>query len=124
MAKINKTTTIKAKKSTKKDHKSFVEPKYLEIKEYFKSKKYDDQVLNDMCMELIEILGELTSRGVEHIEGLPMDTWKMRVWVIVEKAGLLPEYFGPEEEEEYEDIEDTWYDSEDEFGGDLDFNYI
>ena len=118
MAKINKTTTIKAKKSTKKDDKSFVEPKYLEIKEYFKSKKYDD-----LCMELIEILGELTSRGVTEIDGQSIDLWKMRTFVIIEKSGNLPPY--RDEDEEILLDEDPIVNSSDEewYGGDDDFDY-
>ena len=115
---MKKTTTIKANKSTKKDDKSFIEPRYLKIKEYFKSKTYDPLVLNEMCMELIDMLGELTGRGVTEIDGQSIDLWKMRSWVIIEKAGLLPEYFGPEDEDLDSDVEveDTWYnDYTDEF---------
>ncbi len=115
---MKKTTTIKANKSTKKDDKSFIEPRYLKIKEYFKSKTYDPLVLNEMCMELIDMLGELTGRGVTEIDGQSIDLWKMRSWVIIEKAGLLPEYFGPEDEDLDSDVEveDNWYnDYTDEF---------
>lgn len=126
--------TTKVKKHTKgslvksktvkvqtKPEKTFIEPKYNEIKEYFKSKKYDKEILNTMCMELIDILGELSFRGVTEIEGLPMDTWKMRCHVIVEKSGNLPPYKDNDEESEEEDIvvgsqDDDWYKEEDEFG--------
>jgi len=99
-----------------KIEKSFIEPKYNEIKEYFKSKKYDKKKLNDMCMDLIEILGELTIRGITEIEGLPMDTWRMRTWVLVEKSGNLPPYREPKEKLNEPIIvnsnDDEWYKSE------------
>lgn len=120
----NKVKTVQVK--AKKQEKSLIEPDYLKIKEYFKSKKYDSKILNEMCMNLIEKLGELTSRGITRIEGLPMDTWKMRVWVIVEKAGLLPEYKSTDEDELFEDEEPLINsDDEDWYGGEVDdFDYI
>jgi hypothetical protein len=42
----------------------------------------------DMC---IAQLAEATLRGVTEIEGSSVDLWKSRVWVAVEKAGLLPD---------------------------------
>ena len=87
--------------------KTFIEPKYNAIKEYFKSKKYDKEILNTMCMELIDTLGELTFRGIKKVDGQDVDLWKMRVWVIIEKSGNLPEY--KDEEVEEEEIVDTWY---------------
>tara|TARA_R110000803_G_scaffold63266_4_gene123862 strand:- start:45 stop:257 length:213 start_codon:yes stop_codon:yes gene_type:complete len=42
----------------------------------------------DMC---IAQLAECTLNGVEHVEGAPVDLWKTRTWVAIEKAGLLPE---------------------------------
>lgn len=115
-----KTKNVVKIQSKSKNEKSFIEPKYLKIKEYFKSKTYDPLILNEMCLELIEILGELTGRGINHIEGLPMDTWKMRVSVIVEKAGLLPEYHDEDEIELDEEIQDDWYNMNDED----DINYM
>lgn len=88
--------------------KSIVEPKYNKIKEYFKSGTYDKEKLNTMCMELIEDLADYTMKGLKEVEGIDLDTWKMRVWVLVEKAGCLPEFREPKEEAD-EEIEDTWY---------------
>lgn len=120
---VKKSTTIKAKKSTTKDDKSFIEPRYLKIKEYFKSKTYDPLVLNEMCMELIDMLGELTSRGITEIDGQSLDLWKMRTFVIIEKSGNLPPY-----RDEDDDIlldEDPLVNSSDEewYGGEDDFGY-
>lgn len=42
----------------------------------------------DMC---IAQLAEATLRDVKEIEGSPVDLWKSRCWVAVEKAGLLPD---------------------------------
>lgn len=42
----------------------------------------------DMC---IAQLAEATLRGVTEIEGSSVDLWKSRVWVAIEKSGLLPD---------------------------------
>jgi hypothetical protein len=41
----------------------------------------------DMC---IAQLAECTLNDIEEIEGASVDRWKIRVWVAIEKAGLLP----------------------------------
>tara|TARA_R110000824_G_scaffold6274_2_gene29046 strand:- start:521 stop:733 length:213 start_codon:yes stop_codon:yes gene_type:complete len=42
----------------------------------------------DMC---IAQLAECTLNNIEHVEGAPVDLWKTRTWVAIEKAGLLPD---------------------------------
>jgi hypothetical protein len=42
----------------------------------------------DMC---IAQLAEATLRGVTEIEGSSVDLWKSRVWVAIERSGLLPD---------------------------------
>jgi|TARA_B110000977_G_C10982485_1_gene456695 hypothetical protein len=42
----------------------------------------------DMC---IAQLAEATLKGSKEIEGASVDLWKSRVWVAIEKAGLLPD---------------------------------
>lgn len=122
--KHTKKSLVKSKtvKVQPKPEKTFIEPKYNEIKEYFKSKKYDSEKLNTMCMELIDILGELTGRGMTEVDGLPIDLFKMRVWVVLEKAGLLPEFKIKEDIEDDEDDDlivnsedDEWYKGDDEW---------
>ena len=46
----------------------------------------------DECFDrCIAQLAECTVQGVEEIEGASVNLWKTRVWVAIEKAGLLPE---------------------------------
>ena len=83
--------------------KSFLTPKWLTIKEMYKtgtngSEKYGTNFpiggrLNKIADEFVEILGELTRRfGFEStIEEIHMNLWKERIWSLIENAGLLPE---------------------------------
>ena len=81
------------------------------IKQMYKSKDFDIEVFDALSMDLINLLGECTVRGITEIEGSPIDTWKDRVWNLIENAGLLPEY---KEEDDHKVVEiiDTWYDVE------------
>ena len=46
----------------------------------------------DECFDrCIAQLAECTIQGLEEVEGAPVDLWKTRVWVQIEKAGLLPD---------------------------------
>ena len=46
----------------------------------------------DECFDrCIAQLAECTLNGIEHVEGAPVDLWKIRCWVAIEKAGLLPD---------------------------------
>ena len=46
----------------------------------------------DECFDkCIAQLAECTIQGMDYVEGAPVDLWKTRVWVAIEKAGLLPE---------------------------------
>ena len=46
----------------------------------------------DECFDrCIAQLAECTVQGIEEIEGAPVNLWKTRVWVAIEKAGLLPD---------------------------------
>jgi len=46
-----------------------------------------------LCHEFITELGGITLKNGYNciVEGIKMDTWKHRIWKIVEEAGLLPE---------------------------------
>ena len=48
--------------------------------------------LDILCHDFINTLGGITLRdGYEcKVEGVKMDSWKGRIWRIVEEAGLLP----------------------------------
>ena len=86
-----------------KVEKSFLTPKWLEVKEMYEkdtngSAKYGDNFevngeLDVLTREFIDIIGEFTHQfGWECvIEGVKMDLWKERIWSLVENAGLLPE---------------------------------
>lgn len=95
-----------------KQEKTIITPKYLKIKDYFKSKVYDKEILNDWCIELLELLGDLTMQGVTEIEGVDIDLFKMRVWVIVEKSGNLAPFRDEEDDIDLEKIgcdDKDWY---------------
>tara|TARA_R110001606_G_scaffold154534_1_gene296278 strand:- start:671 stop:1066 length:396 start_codon:yes stop_codon:yes gene_type:complete len=83
--------------------KSFVTPKWVEIKEMYEkgtngSDKYGTNFeikgeLDIISSEFVDILGELTRQfgwGCV-IEDIKMDLWKERIWSLIENAGLLPE---------------------------------
>ena len=83
--------------------KSFVTPKWVEIKEMYEkgtngSDKYGTNFeirgeLDTISSEFVDILGELTRQfgwGCVN-EDIKMDLWKERIWSLIENAGLLPE---------------------------------
>ena len=46
----------------------------------------------DECFDrCIAQLAECTIQGIKEVEGASVDLWKTRVWVAIEKAGLLPD---------------------------------
>ena len=76
--------------------------KFLDIKEMFKEGIQDIQVFEDLTSELIIDLAKLTEdghTGDEIIEGIKLDLWKDRVWHLVERAGILPEYKDDDEDD-------------------------
>ena len=86
-----------------KIEKSFLTPKWLEVKSIYEngtngSDKYGTNFeiggkLDKLTREFIDIIGEYTHQfGWDCIiEGVKMDLWKERIWSLVENAGLLPE---------------------------------
>jgi len=70
-----------------------------------------------LTCRLIADLADLTDAGVTEIEGVSVDLYKDRVWWIVEKVGLLPEY--RDEEDDFEE-EDDYYRVEEEFEIEID----
>ena len=83
--------------------KSFLTPKWIEIKEMYEketngSDKYGKNFkiggeLDMLSTGFVDILGELTRQfgGYSVIEDVKMDLWKERIWSLIENAGLLPE---------------------------------
>ena len=57
----------------------------------YESGNFDLDELDNDLDKGIQMLGILTIEGFKTWEGLPIDLWKTRFWVLLEKAGLLPE---------------------------------
>lgn len=92
---------------------------FLTLKDMFKDGVTNLEEFDYLSAKLLVDLTELTENGVkgdEKIEGVKLDLWKDRVWHLIERIGLLPEYKETEEEvEEY----DEWYkDNSEEFNTD------
>ncbi len=83
-----------------------IEKKWLIIKTKEKDKNRNLDELDYLTCDLIAHLAQLTDRGIVEIEGIPINKYKDRVWLCVERLGLLPEYRSDEEELEEEVIDD------------------
>ena len=103
-----------------KKEKNIIEQKWLIIKEKSKSNKYDVKELDHLTCDLITHLTLLTERGINVIDGVSIDTYKDRVWWVVEKVGLLPEYRDIDEEDILEIIKDDWEKVEEDFDYEID----
>ena len=105
-----------------KKEKHSVEKKFLDLKTKFKAGELTIEQIDQMTCKLIVDLTALTLNGFTEINGTPLDLYKDRVWWIIEKAGLLPEYKEPEEDLSDLLIEDDYYDDKDEFEFEIDDN--
>jgi hypothetical protein len=103
-----------------KKEKNIIETKWLEIKAKSKEKEINIDEIDQLTCRLIADLAELTDAGITEIDGISVDLYKDRVWWIVEKVGLLPEYKDEDEDVEDVDIEDDYYKVEDEFETEID----
>jgi hypothetical protein len=97
-----------------KKEKHTIEVKFLDLKTRFKSGEMSIEEVDQITCELIAELAVLTVNGITEINGTSVDLYKDRVWWIVEKAGLLPEYRDEEDifEEDGLDEEDDYYKDE------------
>ena len=102
-----------------KKEKHTIEIDFLDLKNKFKANKLTTEEVDQITSKLIAELAVLTVNGITEINGVPVDLYKDRVWWIVEKAGLLPEYRDPEEDIE-DEIEDNYYDEDDDFDFEID----
>jgi hypothetical protein len=102
-----------------KKEKHTIEIDFLDLKTRFKAGEMTTEEVDQATCKLIAELAVLTVNGVTEINGVSVDLYKDRVWWIVEKAGLLPEYRDPEEDIE-DEIEDNYYDEEDDFDFEID----
>jgi hypothetical protein len=105
-----------------KKEKHTIEVRYLDLKTRFKLGELSIEEVDQITCELIAELAVLTERGITEINGTSIDLMKDRVWWIVEKAGLLPEY---RDEEDFIDVsdeeeEDDYYKVEDEYEIEID----
>ena len=94
-----------------KKQKNIIEKKWLIVKAKSKEIDYDLKEIDELTSDLIAHLAQLTERGITEVDGVSIDLYKDRVWWVVEKVGLLPEY--KDEEEEEEEIIDDWDSYED-----------
>jgi hypothetical protein len=89
---------------------------FLDLKQMFKSGIDNIEVFENLSGKLLVDLTELTEEGVkgdELIEGVKLDLWKDRVWHLIERAGLLPEYKEEETQEFITVLEgDVWYEDD------------
>lgn len=99
-----------------KKEKHTIEVKYLDLKTRFKAGTISIEEVDQITCELIAELAVLTTKNITEINGTSIDLMKDRVWWIVEKAGLLPEYRDDEDfvDEEIDEEEDDYY-NDDEF---------
>lgn len=94
-----------------KKEKHFIEVKFLDLKEKFKAGELTTEEIDQITCEMIAELAVLSESGITMIGKTSIDLYKDRVWWIVEKAGLLPEYKDEEEELE-EEVFDDYYEDE------------
>jgi len=93
---------------------NIIDNKWMEIKKIHKSNNPNIEILDKLTQELLADLSELTIKGYTEIENVSIDTYKDRVWRVVELNNLLPEY-KDEGEDILEDIKDSWEDEDDSF---------
>ena len=94
--------------------KTVITPLWLKIKNKYKLETNGSQLygtnfevdgeLDEMCMEFIDLLGELTKNHGYNciIENLHLDLWKDRCFHLLENSGLLEPYVPTKYELEYE----------------------
>jgi hypothetical protein len=96
-----------------KKEKHIIEQKWLTIKSKSKTDNYNIDELDHLTCELIAYLSLLTMKGITEINGVSIDIYKDRVWWVVEKIGLLPEYRGEDLEDILGDDDEDFVDEED-----------
>jgi hypothetical protein len=104
-----------------KKEKHTIEVDFLDLKTRFKEGELSTEEVDQITSKLIAELALLTVNGITEINGVSIDLYKDRVWWIVEKAGLLPEYRDPEDDiEDLFDEEDDYYKVDDDFDFEID----
>ena len=90
--------------------KNIIIKEWENLKKESKMDNPNISLIDTMSCDLIAKLSELTIKGITEIEGVPIDLLKDRVWWVIEKHNLLPEY--NEEIEEMFEIVDNWEEEE------------
>ena len=103
-----------------KKEKNIIETKFQNIKSKFKAGDFDIDEMDTLTCDLIAHFSQLTNNGISEVGGVSIDLYKDRTWWLVEKLGLLPEYRDEDEEMEDGDIEDNYYEVEEEFEVEVD----
>jgi len=103
-----------------KKEKHIIETKFETLKSKFKNNELTTDEIDNLTCELILELALLTENGTTKINGTSIDLFKDRVWWIVEKAGLLPEYRDEDDDFSDVEIEDDYYKVEDDFDYEID----
>jgi hypothetical protein len=104
-----------------KKEKHTIEVDFLDLKTRFKAGEMSIEEVDQITCKLITELTVLTMKGFTEINGTSIDLYKDRVWWIIEKAGLLPEYRDPEDDiEDLFDEEDDYYEIDDDFDFEID----
>jgi hypothetical protein len=96
--------------------------KFLEVKRVFKNGvnlacREEVEHFDNISGQLLIDLAEMTIDGVGGdtiIEGVKLDLWKDRVWHLIERVGILPEYKDIEGDIEEMFMNDNWYSDEEE----------
>ena len=82
-----------------KKEKNIIEKKWVIVKAKSKEPNYNLQELDYLTSDLIAHLAQLTDKGIMEIDGISIDMYKDRVWWVIEKIGLLPEYRDEDEDD-------------------------
>lgn len=102
----------------KKEESYEIDIQFANLKDLFKAGKADEVEFDELSREMLEYMGKLTLSGVSGdtiIEKISLDLWKDRVFHLIERAGLLPEYKVMDEIEEEEKNDSDWYGDNGEF---------
>jgi len=92
--------------------------KFLEVKRIFKNgvdlaNREEVEHFDNISGQLLIDLAEMTVDGMGGdtiIEGVKLDLWKDRVWHLIERVGILPEYKDIADDIEQMFTNDNWYD--------------
>lgn len=94
--------------------------KFLEVKRVFKNgvdlaNRKEVEHFDNISGQLLIDLAEMTVDGMGGdtiIEGVKLDLWKDRVWHLIERVGILPEYKDIADDFEQMFLNDNWYDGQ------------